>query len=287
MAGGEWSYAELCGVPGFGDPADEEITAGVGRWLESSAMESLGTHGPAEFARWSLGRRKASELSIPSAGLIGADGGPEVVAAPFPAVKVKIGSGEMKADRHRIEYLLQAVPVGCRIRLDANRSLSMEALIDWIAWMEGQPGVEYLEQPLEVGREAELMRELGTNAARVGLDESVCAPADLAKMLEMGWPGIFVVKPMLLGNVGMLLRQPETVRCRVRLSSVFETGIGFGKLLDLAQSLDSGDVVHGLGTRGFFADREWDGWNLSPRYTGRLTPDFYGGIWNRALAAAI
>jgi O-succinylbenzoate synthase len=282
---GTWFHAEVAPVPEFPGPSDESIDAALARWLRSGQRADWEADGPLGFAAWQLDGVLPDEVNIPSAGLVPGDSGP-VEWSRYPVWKAKIGLGPGPEEREDWDRRLAGAPESTRFRLDANQGLDREETARWLAWIEGHAGIEFLEQPMRIGAESDIVRLFGDRAARIALDESVVGPGDLRRFVAEGWPGIFVLKPSMLGDPRGLRDWLGPVRSRVVVSSGFETGIGFAAVLGFAASLGRRNFVDGLGTRGFFGDDGLDGWEPSSVYKGRLTGSFFAGIWDRASAGA-
>lgn len=274
----------MCAVPGFGGPAERDLALIVKQWLEGDAVGS-GGEGPAAFAEWSLEQAVDGRVRALSAGLLDADGR-RPPQGESGVLKAKIDGRRTLAEQRRIEGLLKVLAEGVRLRLDANQSMDLSAAACWLEWIGRHPQVEFIEQPMAVGSESRWLEEFGGDAAKIALDESVASRADFSRLREEGWPGYFVLKPMLFGDPRILFSLPAEARKRVVLSSVFESGIGFARLLQLATAFGPKDFRHGFGTRGFLRPREMDGWGASAGFSGRLGAAFFEKIWNHALDAA-
>ena len=189
---------------------------------------------------------------------------------------------EVAREQERLLQFLGEKSGDARLRLDANAALNMQTTELWLDWMRDRPEIEFLEQPVAVGMEELLMSEFGSAADRIALDESVVDNRDFDRMLKMGWPGKIVIKASLFGSPEPLFSLPRQTKERVIISSAFETGIGFGYVLKIAGQISTQAQVHGLGTRGFFADDGLDGWPPSTRYEGTVTEDRLEGVWKNA-----
>ncbi len=196
--------------------------------------------------------------------------------------KIKIGIRDGEAERLAVDRILERVDPSVRFRLDANQSLDFESTGAWLRWMEARPQVEFLEQPMPVGREMEMYRMGHDNLCRLALDESVVVWDDLERILDEGWPGWLVIKPSLFGSPERLFALPESVRCRLVVSSAFESGVGFSFVLQVAAGLGDWGIAHGLGTRGFCGEDGMDGWKALSRFSGVVTNANMEVIWNHA-----
>lgn len=192
--------------------------------------------------------------------------------------KWKIGVGAIAEELTHLETLAQQIPAEGRLRLDANGGLSLAAAAQWLAVcdrLNASPQtctVEFLEQPLPPDQVEAMQRLSGQFQTAIALDESVATVSQLLEHLQRGWPGIFVVKPVIAGSPHHLRTLWRTHAPRLVLSSAFETPVGRRCALALAATytLDCPQMASfalGFGTLGWFAD-DWD--TLSPAQ-----------LWNR------
>lgn len=169
-----------------------------------------------------------------------------------PVWKLKIG--ERAADlTQEIAQVCQIVPLarraGFRLRLDANEQLSMEGALRWVDALEQDADViEFIEQPLDRWIFEDLITLAAQSAIPIALDESLA----LLPGWNLDWETLkqfhFVAKPSL-GDLRWIHSLAVPME-RVVISSVYETAIGFSRLLDLAPFAR----VPGLQTQGVFAD---------------------------------
>jgi O-succinylbenzoate synthase len=143
--------------------------------------------------------------------------------------KWKIGVAE--EERTILRRLVEQLPDGSQVRLDANGGLDATAAADWLtdcdryAGQCGRPVVEFLEQPLPVDQVA-LMQRLGDRfQTPIALDESVATLRQLVHWWEWGWSGITVIKPAIAGYPHRLRQVCQPRTDSIVWSSVFETAI--------------------------------------------------------------
>lgn len=123
----------------------------------------------------------------------------------FRVLKVKTGLA-VEEDIERIAKLYERFGRSMLIRVDANQGYSMEQLQQFIPAMQ-QYGVELIEQPLRVGKEAELYELDTTIRTRLAGDESVKdAAAALRFCCENRPYGIFNIKLMKCGGIAGALQ---------------------------------------------------------------------------------
>jgi L-alanine-DL-glutamate epimerase-like enolase superfamily enzyme len=118
----------------------------------------------------------------------------------FRVLKVKTGL-EVEEDIERIAKLYERFGRSMLIRVDANQGYSIEQLQQFIPAMQ-QYGVELIEQPLPVGKEAELYALDTSIRTRLAGDESVKDAAAALRFCGEQRPyGIFNIKLMKCGGI--------------------------------------------------------------------------------------
>jgi len=171
-----------------------------------------------------------------------ADGHP-VPAAAALTVKWKVASGEDSLERRLLETLLERLPAGGRLRLDANGGWNRATAWRWAERLAGESRLEWLEQPLPPDER----QELETLARRlpVALDESLRLDPGL---MTDSWHGWQVRRPLLEGDPRPLLVALQAGTPRLMLSTAFETGIGRRLVAHLAglQALGPTPTAPGL-----------------------------------------
>jgi O-succinylbenzoate synthase len=165
----------------------------------------------------------ASALLLPA--------GPQAVAvlrealaastSPPPAVKWKVAAHRDAAEREALEALLDLLPQGCRLRLDANGGWDRATAAAWAARLAPEPRLEWLEQPLSPEDGAGLWAL--ARRIPVALDESMRAAAGPPE----GWPGWQVRRPAVEGDPRPLLATLAAGTPRLMISTALETGIGW------------------------------------------------------------
>jgi O-succinylbenzoate synthase len=143
-------------------------------------------------------------------------------------VKWKVAAGADCEERAVLEQLLARLPVGSRLRLDANGGWDRSTAMTWAQRLRLEPRLEWLEQPLAPADQAGL--EALAAVVTVALDESL----QLNPVLGSRWCGWQVRRPALEGDPRPLLRQLLAGTPRLMLSTAFETGIGRRCLAHLA-----------------------------------------------------
>jgi O-succinylbenzoate synthase len=144
-------------------------------------------------------------------------------------VKWKVAVEPDARERDLLRLLLQLLPAHTRLRLDANGAWDRQTAALWADQLQGEPRLEWLEQPLPPSDQEGLLAL--AQRLPVALDESLRAfpAADL-----QGWPGWQVHRPAAAADPRPLLRRLQTGEPRLMLSTAFETGIGLRFLHHLA-----------------------------------------------------
>uniref|UniRef100_UPI0040495BBF o-succinylbenzoate synthase n=1 Tax=Cyanobium sp. TaxID=2164130 RepID=UPI0040495BBF len=184
--------AALAELDGLGSP-------GRGGWL------------PAPASAWLLpaGERAVEELERVLAS------GPTP-----PAFKWKVAALPASQELDLLELLVQRLPAGALLRLDANGGWDRATAAAWADRLANEPRLEWLEQPLEpLDQEG-----LEALAARVpvALDESL----RVSPVLAASWPCWQVRRPLLEGDPRPLLAAFEAGQPHWMVSTALETGIG-------------------------------------------------------------
>ena len=136
-------------------------------------------------------------------------------------VKWKVAAAGAELEWSLLPELLERLPSTARLRLDANGGWDRCEADRWAGVVQGDPRLDWLEQPLSVD-DLQGLRDLEKRVP-VALDESLLKRPDLREH----WPGWQVRRPLLEGDPRRLLRQLQEGRPKLMLSTVFETGIGF------------------------------------------------------------
>jgi O-succinylbenzoate synthase len=199
----------------------------------------------------------------------------------YPCVKVKVGRRPLAEDREVLGILLRGLPDKTTLRLDANRSLSLE---DATARFQGLPPerIEYLEEPLiDPGGLADLHANTGLT---MGLDETLHIPS-LYDIGRAPYVSAWCLKPSLVGHWGrmvFLAKEAERYGSAVVVSSALETGLGLWSQAQMAAALPGRTAAAGLGTEGWLRID-----TVTPRYDAShgvvLTCDWQGAPSPRVL----
>lgn len=179
----------------------------------------------------------------------------EKIKAGYRSLKWKIGVAPIAKEQVEVVRLLESLPKAVTLRLDANASLSVEGLDSWMKLLSKYlEQIDYLEQPLAVGQEANMAERMANSGIPIALDESLNGTGS-AQWLEVGaWSGPLVIKAPLMGDVHVLAEKLKPLAEQVVFSSVFETGIGLQNTLSLADLVTCGGRPIGYDTLDAFDD---------------------------------
>jgi muconate cycloisomerase len=100
-------------------------------------------------------------------------------------LKIKLGSPNgLDYDRDHFAAAAEASkPFGAKLRVDANGGWTPEDAIDMMKWLAAR-GVDYVEQPLVEGSEAELPRVFADRPLPIFIDESCRFAVDVPKLAD-------------------------------------------------------------------------------------------------------
>ncbi|MAV13121.1 MAG: o-succinylbenzoate synthase [Cyanobium sp. MED843] len=148
-------------------------------------------------------------------------------ASAFVA-KWKVGVLDCERELHVLEQLLEQLPLGAQLRLDANGGWDRVTAGRWAMRLQQEPKLQWLEQPLPPRDHAGLLAL--AKRLPVALDESLRDAAGV----PVGWPGWLVHKPALEGDPRPLLQQLQIGAPRRMVSTALETGVGARAVAHLA-----------------------------------------------------
>jgi O-succinylbenzoate synthase len=292
---GRVGWGEAAPVAGFGtETVDEEeaFCRGLMGRLGPEAMAAVPERlGALRFAFSSaladppvpLAGRSLGVAALLPAGRQALLEAPPKAEAGFRVFKWKVGVGRAEEELPLFDDLVAALPGGSRLRLDANGSWDRRTSERWLARAAESP-VEHVEQPVSPGsrRADDLLLGLAADfPTPIALDESVAGHRDIERWLGLGWRGIFVVKPSLLGDPAGALARLASARARVVFSSALETAMGARNALRVAFSWTGEARALGFGVWPLFADSAFDGPAAAPFLSledvERIRPE---DLWN-------
>ncbi len=245
---------------GFGERVGADVLASIPerlvclRFALSSALDSCGAD---DFE---------SKKALPVAALLptGRAALAQVelkVEAGFRTFKWKVGVADIGEELPLLDDLIAKLPEGSKLRLDANGAWDRRRAERWLERCAERP-VEFIEQPIAADAKgaADLLLGLANDyPTAIALDESVVSAGDVTDWLERGWPGVFVVKPALLGDAAAVISRLEKAKAHVVFSSALETAVGAKAALRLAFAFGGEARALGFGVWPLFMDHRFDG----------------------------
>ena len=201
----------------------------------------------------------------------------------FRVFKWKVGVGAADDEMAMFDDLLAGLPGGSRVRLDANGAWDRRTAERWLACAADRP-VEFIEQPVapeSKGAEDCLVGLAADYPVPIALDESIAGDGDVERWLGLGWPGYFIVKPVLMGDIRGVLGRLAAARARVVFSSALETALGAQSALQRAFAWPGEASALGFGVWPLFSDARFDGPVAAPFIhaadVDRIEPE---ALWN-------
>ena len=170
--------------------------------------------------------------------------------------KWKVGVLDCGRELQVLEQLLEQLPVGAQLRLDANGGWDRATAGRWALRLEQEAKLQWLEQPLTPSDHAGLLAL--ARRLPVALDESLRDAADVPS----GWPGWLAHKPALEGDPRPLLQQLQIGAPRRMVTTALETGIGGRAIAHLAALASRGPtpcaagMAPGWGASGDLASQD-------------------------------
>jgi o-succinylbenzoate synthase len=175
----------------------------------------------------------------------------------YQTFKWKIGVWSMEEELKILTLLTQALPTGTKLRLDANGGLDFLkaiAILDFCEKINDNPelpNIEFVEQPLAMEKFPQMLELTQNYQTPIALDESVADIKQLSRIYEKGWPGIFVIKPLIAGFPSRIKQFCQENQIDTVFSSVFETSVGRQAALQLARELNFNNRAVGFGVSNF------------------------------------
>ncbi len=206
----------------------------------------------------------------------------ELVEEGYRCLKLKIGKEPFASERACLDQIVGITGDDLKLRLDANGGLNLKEAQRWLDFIDELP-IEFIEQPLPVGQEADMARLANDFATQIALDESVRSVDDLKRWKDAHWTGKFVIKPSLAGARQSLIDElRDGDREQIIFSSSLETLVGTTASLSAAIEVGAGERALGFGVESLFSDRGVSailGPFLQP--DGLASLDDMEALWNR------
>jgi O-succinylbenzoate synthase len=272
---GRAGFGEIAPISWFGTETLAEAGE-VCRKLGDKPTDAQLDAVPARFACVRFSLAEARSASVPAVA-----GGRQAVTALLPAgrevlaalpakleagylsFKWKVGVGSVDDELGIFDDLLAALPAYAKLRLDANGAWDRRAAAKWLARCADRP-VEFVEQPVAPHDESTLLGLAQDYPVTLALDEAVTGLVAAQHWLDLGWRGVFVIKPALAGPLDELAAWIAKTKTDVVLSSAIETALGRAAILRAALTQPLTKRALGFGVGEIFGDRRWDGPILGP-----------------------
>jgi O-succinylbenzoate synthase len=166
--------------------------------------------------------------------------------AGYPAVKVKAGRHDPRADVEVVAAVRDAVGPSVALRIDANGVWDVDSAIDVITRLAGYD-LELVEQP--VASLDELARVRRRVDVPIAADESVRSVEDALRVAASEAADAVVLKVQPLGGVRAALRVADAAGVPAAVTSMRETSVGIAAGLALAAALPDLPYACGLAAR--------------------------------------
>jgi O-succinylbenzoate synthase len=170
--------------------------------------------------------------------------------------KWKIGVQAIATEIDRFLQLIEQLPEGVKLRLDANGGLSFKQAQEWLAIADKTERVEFIEQPLPSHYFEEMLALSHDYTTPLALDESVATLKQLEACYQKGWREIYVIKAAIAGSPKRLRQVCRQYSLDLVFSSVFETRIAREAAIELAAELSGSDRALGFGIHHWFEGDE-------------------------------
>lgn len=178
-----------------------------------------------------------------------------LVGSGYSTLKLKVGVGSLAQDFERVRTVRAAVGNHVRIRLDANGAWSpLEAMLVVDAF--APLGIDLFEQPIAVTDPASFAALRGREVP-IAADEALVRPEVARELIERRAVDALVIKPMVLGGLGVALKlagEAHRQGLRVVVTSSLDRAIGVAGALHLACALPGEAEPCGLATLGLFTE---------------------------------
>jgi O-succinylbenzoate synthase len=239
----------------YGDPLAES----VGIDLPPSVLFGLEMAVFDLYVQQNPVRQRLSKLKVPLCGLTSTaseDFSGDLQAMleqGFTAAKIKAGANSIVEDANRIKASKEIVRNKMKLRLDANRSWTLEEATAFCGQI-GSEGIDYIEEPVKDVCDQKAFVE--KNSIPLALDETLLDKG-VDSMVDLGHVAAFVIKPGLVGGLRQTAELIELARrnnITPVLSSSFQSGLAIRALFLFAGEMALSDIPAGLDTLKWFAE---------------------------------
>ena len=160
------------------------------------------------------------------------------------ALKIKLGSPEgIEADQQMFAQVIESVQKSqLKIRVDANGGWTTEEAIYMIKWLSDR-GVEYIEQPLEEGKEFDLQYLYINRPMPIYIDESCRYSQDVCKLADY-IDGVNM-KLMKCGGITealLLMKNAQKYKLKTMIGCMSESSVSIAAAASLSGGIDQVDL---------------------------------------------
>ena len=265
-------HGEAAPIPGFGGASLTELAAELRQLGESPSasewQQVIDRGGELAFALGSLRCDWQALLAegpdyVPVAGLLPAGKAAFARAEPllemgFRTFKWKVGVADPRDEQGMLDELLSRMPERVQLRLDANGGWDRRTAERWLSLAAERPQIEFIEQPCAADAVDLLMGLAQDFPVTLALDEAVLGAEDFGRWQDLGWPGVYVLKPALWGDPIDLIARVRAAKADVVISSALETRVGARIVMAIAFALAGSARAAGLGVWPLFVEGTHD-----------------------------
>jgi O-succinylbenzoate synthase len=204
-------------------------------------------------------RERLSKLKVPLCGLTSTaseDFSGDLQAMleqGFLAAKIKVGSNSIAEDANRIKASKEIVQNKMKLRLDANRSWTLEEATAFCGQIDSE-GIDYIEEPVkDICDQKAFVKK---NSIPLALDETLLDKG-FDSTVDLGDVAAFIIKPGLVGGLrhtAELIELARRNKITPVLSSSFQSGLAIRALFLFAGEMALSDIPAGLDTLKWFAE---------------------------------
>lgn len=172
----------------------------------------------------------------------------------FDRVKLKIGDNSIDNDIYIINKIISKSKNNFKLRLDANKKLSLINAIKLIDSID-KTKIEYIEEPLINNQE--LNRFYQQTNVKIALDESLYEVLHINQYDKYDGVSTYIIKPNIWGSLGkiytlLILAQKNNIN--TVFSSPFESGFGVYWQSIVNKLFSNSNISMGLDTYKYLGD---------------------------------
>jgi O-succinylbenzoate synthase len=173
------------------------------------------------------------------------------VAQGYTSLKLKVGRDAVETDIQKVAAVSRAAGHRARLRIDANRSWSLETALHFAREVGSCP-IEYIEEPIKDPEQMEAFSRM--TGWPIALDESLAET--IAVFPTPGWVRALILKPAVLGSMTTAAALAEGIEREGKqavISDTFHSALGRSALAALAAARACPETAAGLDTWRYLA----------------------------------